>query len=268
MAMDLAPRITPPLLFAGRRAPRILERKLMVYRRLWVHLITGFFEPVFYLLSIRVGIGKLVGHVAVGGHNLSYTTFVAPALLASSAMNGAVFDSTFGVFFNLKYAKTYDAILATPMAVEDVAVGEIGWALLRGLMYATAFLAVMAVMGLVHSFWAVLALPGATLIGFAFGAVGMAGTSYMRSWLDFEFVQLSILPLFLFSATFYPLATYPRALQILVQCTPLYQGVAIERALTTGTVGPDILLHVLYLVVMGLVALRAASRRMHRLLQP
>jgi lipooligosaccharide transport system permease protein len=266
--VELAPRLAPPLLFAGRRAPRILERKLMVYRRLWVHLITGFFEPVFYLLSIRVGIGKLVPHVNVDGHALTYAAFVAPALLAASAMNGAVFDSTFGVFFNLKYAKTYDAILATPMAVEDVAVGEIGWALVRGLMYAAAFLVVMAVMGLVHSFWAVLALPACTLIGFAFGAVGMAGTSYMRSWLDFEFVQLSILPLFLFSATFYPLSTYPRALQILVQCTPLYQGVAIQRALTTGTVGPDILLHVLYLLVMGLVGLRVASRRMARLLQP
>jgi lipooligosaccharide transport system permease protein len=154
------------------------------------------------------------------------------------------------------------------MTVQDVALGEIGWALLRGLMYATAFLVVMAAMGLVHSYWAIAALPGATLIGFAFGAVGMAGTSYMRSWLDFEFVQLSILPLFLFSATFYPLATYPRALQVLVQCTPLYQGVAIERSLTTGTVGPDILLHGLYLSAMGLIGLRVASRRMHRLLQP
>jgi len=268
MAVDLAPRIVPPVLFTAKRAPRILERKLMVYRRLWVHLITGFFEPVFYLLSIRIGIGKLVGTVNLDGHAVSYAAFVAPALLAASAMNGAVFDSTFGVFFNLKYAKTYDAILATPMAVEDVAVGEIGWALLRGLMYATAFLVVMAAMGLIHSWWAILALPGATLIGFAFGAVGMAGTSYMRSWLDFEFVQLSILPLFLFSATFYPLSTYPRALQVLVQCTPLYQGVAMERALTTGTVSPDILVHVLYLAIMGLVGLRIASRRMHVLLQP
>jgi lipooligosaccharide transport system permease protein len=90
----------------------------------------------------------------------------------------------------------------------------------------------------------------------------------MRSWQDFEFVQLSILPLFLFSATFYPLSTYPRALQVIVQCTPLYQGVAMERAFTTGTVGPDIFVHVLYLTVMGLVGLRVASRRMNALLQP
>jgi len=266
MAVDFAPRILPPVLFTARRAPRILERKLMVYRRLWVHLISGFFEPVFYLLSIRLGSGKLVGDVNLGGHAISYAAFVAPALLAASAMNGAVFDSTFGVFFNLKYAKTYDAILATPMAVEDVAVGEIGWALLRGLMYATAFLVVMAVMGLITSWWAILALPGATLIGFAFGAVGMAGTSYMRSWLDFEFVQLSILPLFLFSATFYPLSTYPPGVRAIVQITPLYQGVALIRSLTLGTVGPGQLLNVAYLALMGAVGLLVTSRRLERLL--
>ena len=266
--MDLALRVTPPILLTGRRAPRILERKLMVYRRMWIHLISGFFEPLFYLLSIRVGLGKLVGNVVTDGHAVSYAIFVAPALLAASAMNGAIYDSTFNVFFNLKYAKTYDAILATPMAVDDVALGEIAWALLRGLMYATAFLVVMAAMGLVHSFWAIAALPGSTLIGFAFGAVGMAGTSYMRSWLDFEFVQLSILPLFLFSATFYPLSTYPRALQLLVQCTPLYHGVALERALTTGAVGIDVVVHVVYLAALGAVGLAIASRRLERLLLP
>jgi lipooligosaccharide transport system permease protein len=114
----------------------------------------------------------------------------------------------------------------------------------------------------------VLTLPAATLIGFAFAAVGLAASSYMSSWQDLEFVQLAILPLFLFSATFYPLATYPRGLQLLVQCTPLYHGVALERALTTGAVGADALVHVAYLVVMGLVGMRAASRRMAGLLQP
>src|SRR5207245_11794889 len=110
------------------------------------------------------------------------------------------------------------------------AVGEIVWALFLGVVYATAFLVVLAALGLVRSPWAVFALPAASLIGFAFAAVGMAGTSYMRSWQDFEFVQLAILPLFLFSATFYPLSTYPRGLQLVVQATPLYQGVALERA--------------------------------------
>lgn len=265
---DFPLRLASPLLVGRPRAPRILERKLMVYRHLWLTFLAGFFEPVFYLLSVRIGIGKLVGEISVSGHTVSYAAFVAPALLAASAMNGAVFDSTFGVFFQLKYQKSYDAILATPVTVDDLAAGEIGWALVRGLMYAAAFLVVMAFMGLVHSPLAVLALPGATLIGFGFAAVGMACTSYMRSWQDFEFVQLAILPLFLFSATFYPLSTYPRALQLIVQCTPLYQGVAMERALTTGTVGLDLVVHVAYLLVMGLVGLRIASRRMHVLLQP
>jgi lipooligosaccharide transport system permease protein len=266
--MDLTLRIAPPLLFSGRRASRILERKLMVYRHLWLTFVAGFFEPLFYLLSVRIGIGKLVTHVDVAGHALTYAAFVAPALLAASAMNGAVFDSTFGMFFQLKYQKSFDAILATPVGVDDLALGELAWALIRGLMYATAFLVVMVVMGLVHSFWALAALPGATLIGFAFAGVGMAGTSFMRSWQDFEFVNLSILPLFLFSATFYPLSTYPRALQLVVQCTPLYQGVALERAFTTGTVGIDAVGHAAYLVAMGLAGLTVASRRMTRLLQP
>ncbi|MCU1449983.1 MAG: type transporter [Acidimicrobiales bacterium] len=266
--MDLALRIAPPVLFSGRRAPRILERKLMVYRHLWLTFVAGFFEPLFYLLSVRIGIGKLVPHVNVGGHTLTYAAFVAPALLAASAMNGAVFDSTFGMFFQLKYQRSFDAILATPITVNDLALGELGWALTRGLMYATAFLVVMAVMGLVHSFWAFAALPGATLIGFGFAGVGMAGTSFMRSWQDFEFVNLSILPLFLFSGTFYPLSTYPRVLQIVVQCTPLYQGVALERAFTTGRIGIDAVFHAAYLLVMGLAGLTVASRRMTRLLQP
>ncbi len=261
-------RVASPVLLPAHRAQRILERKLMVYRHLWLTFIAGFFEPLFYLLSIRVGLGKLVPDIHLGGQAISYAAFVAPALLAASAMNGAVFDSTFGVFFQLKYQRSYDAILATPITVLDLAVGEIGWALIRGLMYATAFLAVMAVMGLIQSWWAVLALPGATLIGFAFAAIGMTGTSFMRSWQDFEFVNLSILPLFLFSATFYPLSTYPRGLQLLVQCTPLYHGVAMERALTTGMVDAGILVHVAYLLVMGLIGLRAASGRMQNLLQP
>ena len=230
--------------------------------------VSGFFEPLFYLLSVRIGIGKLVTHVDVGGQALSYAAFVAPALLAASAMNGAVFDSTFGMFFQLKYQRSFEAILATPVTVDDLALGEMAWALTRGLMYATAFLVVMAGMGLVHSFWALAALPGATLIGFGFAAVGMAGTSFMRSWQDFEFVQLAIMPLFLFSATFFPLSIYPRALQLVVQCTPLYHGVALERALTTGAVGPGVLVHVVYLVAMGLGGLTVASRRMARLLQP
>jgi lipooligosaccharide transport system permease protein len=112
----------------------------------------------------------------------------------------------------------------------------------------------------------VLCLPGAILIGFAFAACGMAGTSYMRSWHDFDLVQMCVLPMFLFSTTFYPLSTYSEPVQLIVQCTPLYQGVAMLRALTTGTPTWATLGHAVYLAVMGLAGLTITARRLERLL--
>ena len=266
-------RILPaPLLAArrgalgGRGSAHLIERHARVYRRTWLVLASGFFEPLFYLLSIGVGIGALVGTVKFDGHTVPFTSFVAPALLATSAMNGAIFDSTFNIFFRLKYAKLYDATLATPMRPGDVALGEIGWALIRGGLYACAFMIVMLAMGLVRSPWATLDIPLALLIGFAFSGAGMAATTYMRSWQHFEFVMLATLPMFLFSTTFYPLSVYPRPLQLFVDVTPLYQGIALLRGLTLGFVGPGLLWHVLYLAVMGVVGLAIASRRIGKLL--
>jgi lipooligosaccharide transport system permease protein len=263
--VTLTVRVVPPIL-VGIRAGRLIERNLMVARRNWTLIVTGFFEPVFYLFSIGIGISKLVGAVPVDGHLVRYTAFVAPGLMASSAMNGAVYDSTMNVFFKLKFAKTYDAILSTPLTVTDVALGEIGWALGRGLLYAGAFLVTMAAMGLVHSPLAALAVPAASLIGFAFAAVGLAGTSYMRTWQDLDIVQLAVLPMFLFSATFYPVATYPVVVRWLVELTPLYHGVALIRALTTGLVSWSTLADVGYLVALGVAGVLVASRRLQRLL--
>jgi lipooligosaccharide transport system permease protein len=267
-------RILPPQLLAargvllgGRGSGHLIERHARAYRHAWLILVSGFFEPLFYLLSIGIGIGVLVGKVTgPGGHLIGFTSFVAPALLATSSMNGAVFDSTMNVFFRLKYAKLYDAALATPMRSGDVALGEIAWALIRGGLYAVAFMVVMLAMGLVHSAWAVFAIPAALLIGFAFAGTGMAATTFMRSWLDFEFVTLTTLPMFLFSTTFYPLSVYPRPIQYIVDCTPLYQGIALLRGLTLGYVGPGLLWHVLYLALMGIAGLAIAGRRISRLL--
>jgi lipooligosaccharide transport system permease protein len=271
---ELPLRVLPlPLLrtrrsaMGGRGSVHLIERHARVYRHTWLVLVSGIFEPLFYLLSIGVGLGKLVGTVAgPGGHMVGYASFVAPALLATSAMNGAIYDSTFNVFFRLKYAKFYDAALATPMRPGDIALGEIGWALIRGGLYAIAFMAVMLALGLVHSAWAVADVPVALLIGFASAAAGMTATTFMRSWQHFEYIMLATLPMFLFSATFYPLSVYPRPVQILVECTPLYQGVALMRGLTLGVVGPALLWHVLYLAVMGVAGLYVAGRRIGRLL--
>jgi lipooligosaccharide transport system permease protein len=170
---SIALRITPAALIGGRRASRLVERNVLVYRRQWVFLLSGFFEPFFYLLSIGLGLNHLVGEVTVGGEAVAYTAFVAPGLLAASAMNGAMFDATFGTYFKLKIAKTYDAILSTPLDVGDVALGELAWALIRGSLYAGAFMVVMTGLGYVVSPWAILCYPGAILTSAAFAATGM-----------------------------------------------------------------------------------------------
>jgi lipooligosaccharide transport system permease protein len=254
----------PPI--SPRRAGYLVERTWLITRHTWLIIVSGFFEPLFYLLSIGIGIGALVGTVTVDGQLLDYTVFVAPGLLASSAMNGAVYDSTFNIFFKLKYAKTYDAILSTPMSAADTAAGEITWALLRGMFYSAAFLLVMLALGLVASPWALLALPACLLIGFAFAAVGMAATTYMRGWQDFSFVNLAVMPMFLFATTFYPLSTYPEPLQWVVACTPLYHAVELVRGLTIGLVDASLVVHVVYLAVMGLLGLRVAAGRLEKLL--
>jgi lipooligosaccharide transport system permease protein len=248
-------------------ARALIHRNIIAWKHFWPTLVSGFFEPVFYLFSLGIGLGALVGRVTLpGGGSVPYATFVAPALLASSAMNGAVFDTTGNVFFKLKYARLYDSVLATPLGPRDVAVAEVSWALLRGTLYSTAFLAVMAVTGTTTSWWAVLTLPAAMLIGLAFAGVGMAATTWMRSWQDLDLVQLAVLPMFLFSATFYPLSTYPPALRWVVEVTPLYHAVALTRGLALGTVGPALLGHLVYLVALGLGGMFVAALRLERLL--
>jgi lipooligosaccharide transport system permease protein len=260
-------RITPLFAFGSRRALRIIERNLLVYRHGWLVLLSGFFEPLFYLLSIGFGLGRLVGDVAgPGGEPIPYALFVAPALLAASSMNGAITESTFNFFFKLNYDKTFASILTTPMSPADISLGELAWALIRGGLYTVGFLAVMAVMGLVKSPLILLTLPGALLIGFAFAAVGMAATSFMRTWQDFDLIQLVILPMFLFSGTFFPLDTLPDAARFIVQLTPLYHGVDLLRGLSVGVIGPETLVHVVYLTAMGLIGLAIVSRRLDRLL--
>ena len=259
-------RLVPVPAGAGL-ARMMVMRNVTAFRHGWIALVTGFAEPVFYLFSLGIGIGALVRTVTTdSGLVVTYPQFVAPALLAASAMNGAVFDSTFNVFFKLKYAKLYDAVLATPMGPRDIAVGEVSWSLMRGGLYSAAFLVVAVLAGSVRSWWALLAVPAAVFIGFAFAALGMFATTFMRSWVDFDYVTLAIQPMFLFSATFFPLGTYPEALQWLVRCTPLYHGVALERALLLGDMGPGVLWHVLYLLVLGLVGVVGAARRLEKLL--
>jgi lipooligosaccharide transport system permease protein len=254
---------------AARRPVRVVERNALAYRRNWYVFLAGFAEPILYLLSIGVGVGGLVGDLhGAGGRPVPYETFVAPGLLAAAAMSGAIFDTTFNFFVKFKYMHTYDAMLATPMRAGEVATGEVVWALLRGTIYATGFLLTMLVLGLVESGWAVLAVPAAVLIGLGFAGAGLAATTWMRSFIDFDYVNLAIVPLFLFSATFFPISRYPDALEWIVRFTPLYQGVALERGLILGDIRWTLLLNAAYLAAMGWVGIQIASARLGRLLQP
>ena len=264
--MSTVLRIVPET-FVVRRPHRMIERHVVAYRRQWMIVVSGFFEPLFYLAGIGFGLGALVGQVpGPGGNPISYQLFVAPALLASAAMNGAIFDSTGNVLHRLKYARIYDAALATPMGPADVAVGEIGWALIRGQIYAIGFLAVMAGLGLTESWWSLMALPVCALIGLTFASIGFLGTTYMRGWSDMDIVQTAMMPLFLFSATFFPISSYGEWSWV-VQLSPLYHGVALVRAANAGVWTGALVVHTLVLVVVSIVALLLASRRVDRLLR-
>jgi lipooligosaccharide transport system permease protein len=248
--------------FGSRHSIHILERNRLIFRRGWMVIFSGFFEPLFYLLGIGFGLGSLIGAVeGPGGQLIPYAVFVAPALLAASAMNGAIYDST-NMFFRLRYQKAYDGMLATPMNVGDIALGEVAWALMRGTLYGVGFMAVMFALGLVPSLWGLLALPASMLIGFAFAAAGLTAVSFMRSWQDLDLFFVATLPLFLFSATFFPITAYPEPMRLIVELTPLYRGVDLIRGLTTGVVGMSQLIDVIYLSLMGAFFLWVASRRL------
>lgn len=263
--MTMVLRVLPPMLRDVRRPQRMVERNVVAYQRQWLILFSGFFEPLFYLLSIRVGLGELIGTVSVGGQQVPYDQFVAPGLMAASAMNGAVYDSTMNVFHKLKWAHLYDAVLATPMSAGDVALGEITWALIRGQIYAFGFLAVMWALGLVGSPWVVLALPACALIGLTFASMGFAVTTYMRGFSDFEFVPTAIMPMFLFSTTFFPLSSYG-SWAWLAQLSPLYHGVVLVRAANTGVFTWSIVGHVAVLLALSAFAMTVAARRVGTLL--
>ena len=231
----------------------------------WLVMVSGLFEPIFYLLSLGIGLGALVGDVTVDGRQVPYAAFIAPALLAVAAMNGAIYDSTWNVFFKIRFAKLYEGMLATSLGPLDVALGEISLALLRGGLYAAGFMVVMQVLGLALSWWALLAIPAVLLIAFGFASVGMAVTSYLKTFQQMDWINFVMLPMFLFSATFYPLSVYPEPIQWLIQALPLWHGVELVRGLTTGAVDAGLLVHVGYYVVMIVVGMVFTTKRLRAL---
>lgn len=252
--------------YAGR-ARAIVERSYIAFKTsTWVVILTGFTEPVFYLASFGYGVGKLIGTVEVSpGHSIKYAAFLAPALLATSAMNGAIYDSTWNVFFKLRYDRIYQSMLATSLGALDVGLGEILWALIRGLIYSVAFMSIVAALGLVTSWWALLAIPIAILIAFAFAACGMAITTYMTSFEQMNLINAVILPMFLFSGSFYPLTVFPGWLQGIIKVLPLWHGITLMREVSLGTIHIGLLGHAAYFVVMICLGVVVTTRRLHKL---
>jgi lipooligosaccharide transport system permease protein len=245
----------------------VVERGFAVIRNQnWVVILSGFFEPVFYLLSMGLGLGGLIGTVAgPGGRPISYAAFIAPALLATSAMNGAIYDSTWNVFFKLRFAKLYEAMLATPLGPLDVAAGEIFMALFRGFLYALGFTAVIAVMGLATSWWALAMIPVALLIALGFAALGMAVTSYFSTFQQMDWINIALLPMFMFSATLFPITVFPVPVQWFVMALPLWHGVELMRQLSVGHFEASTGVHLGYFLVMSLLGIAFTTRRLRSL---
>lgn len=249
------------------RAHVLLERSWMAFKNsAWIAVLSGFFEPVLYLLSFGYGLGHLIGTITLpGGRVVSYAMFIAPGLLATSAMNGAIYDSTWNVFFKLKFDRIYQGMLQTSLGATDVALGEIGWALIRGLAYTLGFMCIAVPAGLIPSWWGILAIPGAVLIAFGFASIGMAITSCFTTFQQMDLINIVMLPLFLFSGSFYPLTVYPGYLQAILKLSPLWQAIEMIRDLTLGVVSLGILWHVLYFAVMVAIGVTATSKRLTKL---
>ena len=252
-------------LYAGR-SRAIIERSLIALRSsTWVPVATGFVEPVLYLLAFGYGMGELIGNVTLGDKTIDYTVFIAPGLLATSAMNGAIYDSTWNVFFKLNESKLYQGMLATPLGPLDVALGEITWALFRGLSYAIAFLAITTPLGLVPGVSAVLAIPAAVFIAFGFASFGMAITSYFKTYQQMGMINIVLLPLFLFSGSLYPISVYPDWLEFLIQLMPSWHGIELVRDVWFGNFDSGTLLHIFYFLVMIICGLYFTTRRLRDL---
>ncbi|MCF8525872.1 MAG: ABC transporter permease [Candidatus Nanopelagicales bacterium] len=250
---------------SGRARMLLLRNTLALRTSNALAFLTGFVEPVLFLVAFGYGVGALIGDVSDGEQSVSYAAFIAPALLAASAMNGAIYDSTFNVYFKMHFQRVYQAMMSTSLGPLDVALGEIGWAMIRGASYAVGFLVVATLFGLTTTWWSLLLIPAAMLIAFAFAAIGMSLTSLMTSFQQLNWLQFWMLPLFLFSGTFYPITAYPDWLQVIVQATPLWQGIAMTRSLAFGVIDMALMGHVLYFMVIGALGLLATTRRLNAL---
>lgn len=247
------------------------EYWLTVYRRTWRgSVVTSLLSPVMFLAAMGVGLGSLIDshHGSVAG--VRYAVYLAPGLLAAAVMQTMVGESTWPVLGAIKWAKTYYAMLASPLTVPQMLYGHLAYIVLRAFVVATSFTIVTALFGLAHSvIGAILALLAAVLVGAAFAAPTFAFSASRQRETGFVLLyRFGIIPLFLFSGTFFPISQLPAALRPLAWVTPLWHGVSLCRdlALSRGSV-LVMLGHAAYLVAMTVLGIVLARRALTRRLQ-
>jgi len=253
-------------LYSGN-ARAVIERGFkVILTQNWMILVSGFFEPVFYLMAMGFGLGGLIGTVTgPGGQQVDYVAYIAPALLATSAMNGAIYDSTWNVFFKMHFAKLYQGMMSTSLGPLDVAIGEIFMALFRGFLYALGFMAVLYGFGIVSGGWALLMIPAAVLVAFGFASFGMGVTSFMKTFQQMDVINFFLLPMFLLSSTLYPITVYPEPIQWFVKVMPLWHGIELMRQLSVGVFTAQTPVHVSYFLLMTVLGLWLTTGRLAKL---
>jgi lipooligosaccharide transport system permease protein len=248
-------------------ALRPLEFFFAQYRRIWRGTaVTSVVTPVVYLLALGVGLGVFVDRSTDLPAGVSYLEFVAPGLMAATAMQLASFEATFPVFSAIKWDRQYHAMLASPLRVRDVMLGHQAFFAFRLLLTATVYFVVIVAFGAVDSPLGALTIPVTLLVGLSFTAPLAAWAAHTESMVSFIAIfRFAILPMFLFSGTFFPISTLPAPLEFLAWLTPLWHGVTLCRDLTLGDVSlGHSLMHLAYLlawVVVGLLAARYTYRR-------
>lgn len=256
-------KLYPPL---SRRFLRVWQRNWTVYRQSWkISFIPPLLEPLFYLLAFGVGLGALVGNIRYGGTEIAYVRFIAPALIAITVMNSSFFENTYGSFVRMYYQKTFDAMMATPLTVEEIIAGEIIWGATKAVIATALMMVVISFFGLIRYPEGLLLLPLAFLGGLAFGAAGMVCTSLVPNIELFNLpVFLFITPMFLFGGTFFPVENLPGWAQTTAAVLPLTHLVNLSRAFTNGRIDAGLLPGIGYLAVFAAITFPLALYKMRK----
>lgn len=248
------------------RALRVWQRNFSVYRKTWkISFLPPLIEPMLYILAFGLGLAVMVGELQMNGRSIPYTTFIAPALVAVAIMYNAFFETTYNSFVRMYYQKTFDALLATPLNLEEIILGEILWAATKAVIATALMGTVLSVCGLFDFPGALLLLPLALLGGLFFAALGMVCTALSPGIETFNLpIFLFITPMFLFSGTFFPLQNLPAWAQGVAQVLPLTHLVALARGCALHLWAADLWLGLIYLLVATLILLPLAIALMVR----